>query len=236
LPQRLHLLPEGGKEDGELGPDVGAVGDLREPERVLGLLEVPTGGHQRLVVLLSAWIGARAGRLAVFLDLTPSLGDLYEGLVTPLPQGYERGTLRHQSLILGAVALPGGMAGIPEITLGEDDRTQGCRPLCWRGLLLQGRLVLIDAIAPGLALFLAFALHAASLHCFSLGMRPLEVIPIDGAMASCEADGIHGPHPFSLPTPKASIKVHNPQPLSASTRASPFLGTARGSSAMGHAS
>src|SRR5438552_14804403 len=41
LPQRLHLLPEGGQEGGELGPDVVAVGDLREPERILGLLELP---------------------------------------------------------------------------------------------------------------------------------------------------------------------------------------------------
>src|SRR5215468_4722309 len=82
LPQRMHLLPEGGKEDGELGPDVVAVGDLRAPERVLGLLELPTGGHQRLVVLLSAWIGALAGHLAVLPDMTPSLCDLCEGLVT----------------------------------------------------------------------------------------------------------------------------------------------------------
>src|SRR5215468_7482130 len=164
LSQRMHLLPEGGQEGGELGPDVVAVGALRAPERVLGLLEVPTGGHQRVVVLLSAWIGARAGRLAVRLDMPLSLGDLCEGLVTRLPQGHERVTLRHQGLILGAVALPGGLAGIPEITLGADNRTQGCRPLYRRRLLLKGRLVLIDAIAPSLPLFLAFALHEASFH------------------------------------------------------------------------
>src|SRR5215510_12977261 len=187
----MHLLPEGGQEGGEFGPDVVAVGDLREPERVLGLLEVPTGCNQRLMALRSAWIGARAGRLAVLLDMLPRLGDLCEGLVTRLPQGHERVTLRHQGLILGAVALPGGMAGIPEITLGADNRTQGFRPLRRGGLLLQGRLVLIDAMAPGLAIVLAFALHEASLHCSSRGMRPLEVIPIYGAMASCEDDGIH---------------------------------------------
>src|SRR5262249_221379 len=165
LPHCLHLLPEGGQEGGEVGPDVVAVGALRAPERVLGLLEVPTGGHQHLVVLRSAWIGARAGRLAVLLDMLPRLGDLSEGLVTPLPEGYERVTLRHQGLILGAVAFPGGLAGIPEITLREDDRTQGVRPLRRGGLLLQGRLVLIDAMAPGLAIVLAFAVHEASLPC-----------------------------------------------------------------------
>src|SRR5262245_13641722 len=186
----MHLLPEGGQEGGEFGPDVVAVGDLREPERVLGLLEVPTGGNQRLMVLRSAWIRARAGRLAVLRDMLPRLGDLCESLVTRLPQGPERVTLRHQGLILGAVALPGGLAGIPEITLGADNRTQGVRPLRRGGLLPQGRLVLIDAMAPGLALFLAFALHEASLHCFLLGMRPLEGMPMYGAMALCEADGI----------------------------------------------
>src|SRR5215471_5634294 len=125
----MHLLPEDGQEGGELGPDVVAVGDLREPERVLGLPELLPGRHQRVVVLLSAWIGARAGRFAVALEVMPGLCDLYEGLVTRLPQGHECVTLRHQGLILGAVALPGGMAGIPEIMLGADDRTQSVRPL-----------------------------------------------------------------------------------------------------------
>src|SRR6266516_7706178 len=127
----MHLLPESGQEGGEVGSDAVAVGDLRAPERVLGLLEVPPGGNQRVVVLLSAWIGARAGRLAVLLDMPLSLCDLGEGLVTRLPQGHERVTLRHQGLILGAAALPCGTAGIPESTLGEDDRTQGFRPLRW---------------------------------------------------------------------------------------------------------
>ena len=63
LPQCMHLLPEGSQEGGEVGPDVVAVGDLREPERVLDLPELLPGGYQRVVVLLSAWIGARAGRL-----------------------------------------------------------------------------------------------------------------------------------------------------------------------------
>src|SRR5215813_10886877 len=159
----MHLLPEGGQEGGEVGPDVVAVGALRAPERVLGLLEVPPGGHQRLAVLLSAWIDARAGRLAVRLALTLSLYDVDAELVPCLPQGHERVTLRHQGLIPGAVALPGGLAGIPESTLGADDRAQGVRPLRQGRLLLQGSLVLIDAMAPGLVLFLAFALHAASL-------------------------------------------------------------------------
>ena len=75
----MYLLPEGGQEGGEVGPDVVAVGDLREPERVLGLPEVPPGRHQRVVVLLSAWIGARAGRFAVALEVMPGLCDLVRG-------------------------------------------------------------------------------------------------------------------------------------------------------------